>query len=480
MPASPARSIAPAILATAFIALASVVGLAAPANAATITVGSSGYATISDAVAAASPGDVIEVAAGTYTEDVSITIPVTLVGAGSATTIVVGTMTLSAPTDVSGFTLEAQTAVPGTTAPYAPTTLQISPGGAGSDIHDNVLANGYQDVYAQGVVGSAGLPTLIEDNTIRAFHADQGTGVWIANSAFFRVDGNTITDGTPLDGNSVGVNLMCGSSDIGIASNTISDVGNAVADIADGTCSASTGVTIEDNTLSDTAGSALYFGANNLGGITIAGNHIAHVGGTGAAVLISGYSGWLASPGVPISVFTVSSNSVSDAPNGFVVGAGVQLLDSSSVTSSDNKYCSSGLSLDNATTDGFTIASVDDDFCSTSAGPGVVVTGPEKSTPKSPGHAAASASPKSATAAKDVDPNGLLAVTGSSSTSTDSSTNSGSSEGSSSTTTHAKTLTPAQQRAAAGFPLWLGILLGVLIALIVIVVIYFMHGRRYA
>ena len=467
---------------TAALATASVLGLAAPAAAAssTITVGPSAgddYSTIQDAVDAASAGDTISVDPGLYTESVDITVPLTLVGSGAATTTVLGTMALNAPVDLSGFTLEGQATVPDE-SPSNPTTLQIWAGGAGSDVHDNVLANGYQDVYAQGVVGSSANTTVIQNNTIRDFHADQGTGVWIANSSYFEVKGNVIVDGTPIDDNATGINLVCGASNIDIASNTISNVGNAIVDIANGACDSSSQVSIEGNTVSGTSGSALYFGANNLTGISIAGNTIRHVGGSGGAIVVSGNSMWLASSGIPVSGFVVSGNATSDAPNGLVVGDGVALAGNSSVASEGNTYCSTGDSIENLTTGGFTVSSANDDFCSTSAGPGVLVDGPTSA----PSPAASKRATKTSTAVKaatvtvaatEVDPGSALAVTG------DTSTGDGSS---SSTTPHkndpGKVLTSSERRAAAGFPLWLGILLAVLAALVIFFVSFFAVRRR--
>jgi len=81
----------PVINGIVFCALALVVSCQ-PTLAATLCVNPTGAAgcvtTIGAAVAASSPGDVIQVAAGTYKEDVSISKTLSLIGAGSASTII--------------------------------------------------------------------------------------------------------------------------------------------------------------------------------------------------------------------------------------------------------------------------------------------------------------------------------------------------------------------------------------------------------
>jgi hypothetical protein len=372
MPVYPASRPLAFVLSVSVLASVAVLGVAGTAFASTIVVTPAD--SITAAIAAASSGDVIQLGAGTYTENVDVTEPVTIEGAGAASTTIVGTMTLDAVATVTGVTLEAQTTVPSsTTAPWAPTTLWINPAGAGSSIHDNILRNGYQDVYAQGVVASAAHPTIVTNNTIQDFHADQGTGVWIAQSDYFTVSHNTITDGTPIDDNAVGVNLVCGSSHVAIDSNTVSNVGNATVDIANGSCGTSSNVSITNNNVGPTSGSALYFGGNNETDVTISGNTFHSIGGSSGAVVLSGLVNWIASPGANISGFVVESNSVTGAPNGLYLGNGVLLDSNSSVVSKNNKWCSSGSAIANLTAGGFTVQSSGDDNCGNPVTPGVVI-----------------------------------------------------------------------------------------------------------
>jgi hypothetical protein len=369
MPALLARRALVLVLSVSVLASLSVVGLAGSASASTVVLTPAD--SISSAIAAASAGDVIQLSAGTYTENVDVTNAVTLEGAGTASTTIVGTLTLDAVATVTDLTLEGQTTTP--TSSGAPTTLWINPAGAGSTITGNVLKNGYQDVYAQGVVATLGNPTVVSNNTIQDFHSVQGTGVWIAQSDYFTVSHNTITDGTPIDDNATGVNLVCGSSHVIIDSNTISDVGNATVDIANGSCGTSTNIAITNNSVGPTSGSALYFGGNNETDVTIGGNSFHSIGGSSGAVVLSGSSSWIASPGSNISGFVVESNSVSGAPNGLYLGNGVLLDSNASVLSENNTWCSSGSAIDNLTSGGFTVESLDDNDCGSAVSPGVVV-----------------------------------------------------------------------------------------------------------
>ena len=376
---SRARRIFAIALSVSVLGAVAVFGVAGTASATTTPVATSD--SISAAIAAASPGDIIQLGAGTYTENVDVTTAVTIEGAGAGSTTIVGTMTLDAVATVTGLTLEGQDTEPSSsTPPWAPTTIWIDPAGAGSNIHDNVLKNGYQDVYAQGVVGSAAHPTLVTNNIIQDFHADHGSGVWVAQSDYFTVSHNTIVDGAPIDDNATGVNLVCGSSHVTIDSNTISNIGNAVVDIANGSCGTSNDVAITNNSVGPTSGSALYFGGNNETDVTISGNAFTSIGGSSGAVVLSGLIDWIASPGVNISGFLVEGNEVTGAPNGLYLGNGVLLDGNTSVVSENNRWCSSGSAIANLTAGGFSVQSSGDDDCGSAVTPGVAIQ-PSASTP---------------------------------------------------------------------------------------------------
>jgi hypothetical protein len=111
--------------------------------------GSSGYASIADAIEDAAAGDTIYVAAGTYAEDLVIDKQVTLIGAqggidptgsrSGAETIIAGTVRLLDAADgstIDGFTLEEGGSVAGSSA-----GIYIDPGATGITIENNILSH---------------------------------------------------------------------------------------------------------------------------------------------------------------------------------------------------------------------------------------------------------------------------------------------------------------------------------------------------
>jgi hypothetical protein len=125
------------------------------------------YATIAEAVAAAVSGDVVEVAAGTYTVDAQISVPagVSLVGAGAEETIVdvTGSITLFFMGDASGVTIEGFTFLlhgEGTVVSCWGTSqtvrknifidAQYGVAGCGGRLENNIFAGCGTAVYAHG------------------------------------------------------------------------------------------------------------------------------------------------------------------------------------------------------------------------------------------------------------------------------------------------------------------------------------------
>lgn len=141
-------------------------------------------ASIQAAINAAANGDTINVAAGTYTEDLIVSKSVALVGAGAGTTILLGAtnnttgehITISAPNvTIEGFTIDDANSL-GKSAPGA-NTLGIAIGSVlGTVIRRNVITNVFVDAPTGGtaIYLNANLKgAVIEQNTI----SNSGNGI---------------------------------------------------------------------------------------------------------------------------------------------------------------------------------------------------------------------------------------------------------------------------------------------------------------
>src|SRR5665213_1299005 len=149
--------------------------------------------TIQSAINAANPGDVIDVSAGTYTENVNVNKNVTINGAGAATTTIVATDGNSTPltfssngATVNGFTL---------THDYKPTELSawnfnnngvtFNQSTSGDTLENSTVTKSRNAVYVNNAQAN------IIDNTL----TDNRTGLNLTNT----IDGTTITGNTISD-----------------------------------------------------------------------------------------------------------------------------------------------------------------------------------------------------------------------------------------------------------------------------------------
>lgn len=307
--------------------------------------GGATYTDIQSAVNAATlagvtAGDRVVVAAGAYA---GFTVNVTgleIVGSGPADTVVTGTVVLNGATEISGFTLQGQAAPATTTAPYAPSAIQMYAGSGGSFIHDNVIQNAYQGIYMQGADATSADPTVIEGNEFLGIHADQGSGVWIRESDNVEVTDN-LFENTVADDSAVGVNVQCHADAVLVAGNEFVNLGNAVVAISAGDCEAISNLTIRNNQMSQFAGSgAIYFGGNNIVDVSIEGNTVTasnHV--SGALVKVSGLSFFKSTHvgAVGIQGVYLGGNHFSGAPYGILIESDTDLA--SPVTLDDNTWC---------------------------------------------------------------------------------------------------------------------------------------------
>ncbi len=207
---------------------------AGSAMAATINVVPGPGTPIQTAVNAASPGDTINVAAGTYTEQVVITKNLTLTGAGSGTTIIQAPDPLvrddvydrynivlfngSITVEFSGFTVQG---------PRANLNFGIAArGGATANIHDNVI----KDIRNSLSLGAQGVKALIVDgastatitnNTIIGYQKE-GINVWASSAT---ITGNTITGDGPIANIAQNGIVIASGSTATVTNNTVT--GNA-------------------------------------------------------------------------------------------------------------------------------------------------------------------------------------------------------------------------------------------------------------
>ncbi len=338
------RAIAAVVTVAVVAAVAVVAG--SPVQAATLTVCASGCTstTIQAAVTAASSGDTISVAAGTYTEQVVIDKNLTLTGAGSGTTTIQApvspvvdvysryTIVLfngSITAEFSGFTVQGGSVV----------NLNFGiavRGGATANIHDNVIKDirgnppsGTQRVKALIVDGAS---ATITNNTIIGY-LKEGINVWGSSAT---ITGNTVTGDGPITTIAQNGIVIASGSTATVTNNTVT--GNAY-DGASWTAvgilanSAGSGVIIQGNTVSRNSAN-IY--AQDSDGIQIKDNQVSD----SSPVDQTGASGIIVSTLVratPLTGVTISGNTVQNNLSGGVSrGAGIDLYDLNGATVSGN------------------------------------------------------------------------------------------------------------------------------------------------
>ncbi len=305
-----------------------------------------GYTTIQAAITAASSGDTISVAAGTYTEQLVIDKNLTLIGAGASTTIIQapGSLVLdvynrytivlfygSVTTEFSGFTV----AGPGANLNFG---IAVR-GGATANIYDNVIKDirdssslGAQRVKALIVDGSS--TATITNNTIIGYQKE-AINVWASSAT---ITGNTITGDGPITTIAQNGIVITTGSTATVTNNTVT--GNAydgptwtaVGILA---MSAGSGVIIQGNTVT---GNSANIYAWNSNGIQIKDNQVSDsspVDQTLVAGITVGVGLGIGTP--PLTGVTISGNTVQNNLSGGVSrGDGIDLYGLDGATVSGN------------------------------------------------------------------------------------------------------------------------------------------------
>lgn len=215
-----------------------------------VTNGANSYATIQEAVNAASPGDTITVDSGTYDEDITIPTGVTIAGTGTSTVSVIGQITVNAAdTTITGLSISNPDGNFGILINHVD-NVTVS-GNSVSDVGTGTATGNVYGIYFQDsdAVNNSGV--TIENNTVT--NIGKGTasgngsngGIGIGDStgsgvlSGFMVSGNTISD---INANTTAVSP--GKGAYGII------VNHAVPSASGST----TGIQITDNTISNLNG----------------------------------------------------------------------------------------------------------------------------------------------------------------------------------------------------------------------------------
>jgi predicted outer membrane repeat protein len=177
-----------------------------PASAATITVGPSGdYATIGEAIAAAAPGDAIDVSLGQYTEDLAIGADLTITGNGS--TLVGGIVVSAGVVDIGDLDITPTArAIDVRNAALALHGVHITGGTVSADGGASLLAvtatvtiadSTFEDGVAVGMNGGHIYATdtdlSVDRCSFTTGRSEKGGAIW-ANASTVTVRSSTFTD----------------------------------------------------------------------------------------------------------------------------------------------------------------------------------------------------------------------------------------------------------------------------------------------
>jgi parallel beta-helix repeat protein len=254
------------------------------------------YSTIQAAVDAAGNGDIINVAAGTYTEPITISKKITLTGAGPGSTFIIGastnTITLNTGAElaqISGFRI------------IGASNAGVYCQNAGHpSITNNLISGNFYGIYI-----TSGYPS-VTSNTI----SGNSTGIRYQTSGTFSITANIIS------GNS-GDGIYCLSGSPNISYNSISGNNYGI------NCSTSGSPNITYNSISGNSYGIYSYGLPTITNNTISGNSSGNIDATGSGNptitynIISGGGGGISSSSPATITNNIISGSISCSSSGF-------------------------------------------------------------------------------------------------------------------------------------------------------------------
>jgi hypothetical protein len=300
--------------------------------------------TIGHAISLASSGDSVLVAAATYTENLTIGINLTVLGANASTTIIDG----GAVNTVITISETAQAILSGLT-----------------------IRNGYSQTYGGGIVN---LGTLTINNSVITTNSANYGGGGIENFTTLTINHSTFTGSSLSDQNGSGGAILNWAV-MTINQSTIS--GNSAGDgggIYSGCCLTGTVTTINDSTISGNSGTwgggiEIVGGTGAINNSTITGNSATDGGG-----------GILSYVALTINNGTISGNSSAAGGGILEVSGASAIFQNSIIASSSGGNCLGGTAI---TSDGYNLSS--DDTCNFSNTGDMNNTNPQLGTLKNNG-----------------------------------------------------------------------------------------------
>ncbi len=282
-----------------------------------LLVGNGGFDSIQAAVDAASDGDTILVAAGTYTENVTIDVDVTLLGANhgvsgndmrGAETVIAGTVTLADDgITIDGFTIDGG----GTLGSGIRGASSLS---THSDItiDNNILTGQTGQPILMGFgfgggIGSTGWS--VNDNLVTNISGNNATGIVLFNITGLTLTGNTVDHDNAAFSGRRGINLD-GIVDGTITGNTVAEGGPTGTSwgIQIGMSDrAASNLTVSDNTVTGSALGIFTLSQRSITDLTISDNDV--TGGT-TGILVNGGGAVPVAPGTTFTNIVITGNTV--------------------------------------------------------------------------------------------------------------------------------------------------------------------------